>query len=153
MHIVLFVLAALLATLVPAHATVGFACYAEDKAAVIAVNGAYGTSLGGGMASFGGDIEIRLKAVPTELRKRHLDRSHVSQHWFVGRDLKILTRWDAAEGEPFGEVVLIVETHRGKAEESSYRGRYALRVHLAPKTPGGEMRILKAGGTVVCGAD
>jgi hypothetical protein len=153
MRIACIILAVLLIVVTPARATVGFACYAKDKAATIAVNGAYGTSLGGGMASFGGDIEIRLKAVPAEMKKLHLDRSHVSQHWFVGRDLRILTRWDRPEGEPFGEVLLIVETRRGKAEESSYRGRYTLQVHLAPKAPGGEMQIVKAGGTVICGAD
>jgi hypothetical protein len=151
MHIAIFILAALLAVATPARATIGFACSADDKAAVIAVNGAYGTSLGSGMASFSGNIEIRLNDMPAEMKKLHLDHRHVSQHWFIGRDLNILTRWDRPEGEPFGEVLLIVETHRGNAEESPYRGRYRLQVHLAPVKPGGEMQIVKAAGRISCG--
>jgi hypothetical protein len=153
MRIAVIIAAALLAASTPARATIGFAYNAQDRAATIAVSGAYGTSLGSAMANFGADIEIRLKAVPAELTKLHLDRSHVSQHWFNGRDLKIFTRWDRPEGEPFGEVLLIVETRRGKPEESPYRGRYMLQVNLAPVKPGGEMRIVKASGTVSCGTD
>jgi hypothetical protein len=147
------ILAALLAASTSARATVGFACNAKDRSATIAIGGAYGTSLGSGMANFGADIEIRLKEAPTEMRNLHLDRSHVSQHWFNGRDLKIFTRWDRPEGEPFGEALLIVEMHRGPAEESPYRGRYTLQINLAPLQPGGEIRIVKASGTVSCGTD
>jgi hypothetical protein len=151
MRIVVIAVAALLASLAPARATLGFACNAGDKAVTFSMGGAYGMSLGSGMANLAADIEIRLTAAPAELRKLHLDRRHVTQQWFNGRDLRIITRWERPDGESFGEVLLIIETRRGKAEESPYRGRYALRIHLAPLAPGGEMRSLTAGGTVSCG--
>jgi hypothetical protein len=41
MRIVFLVLAVWLATLAPAHATIGFACSAKDSAATVAVSGRY----------------------------------------------------------------------------------------------------------------
>jgi hypothetical protein len=153
MRITLVVVAALFASLAPARATIGFACNAEDKALTIAMSGAYPMSLGMGMANFAADLDIRLTGTPPELRKLHLDRSHVSQQWFNGRDLRVTTRWERPDGEPFGEILLVVETRRGKAEESPYRGRYTLQINLGQLAAGREMRILEAGGTVSCGVE
>jgi hypothetical protein len=142
---------ALLAGLAPARATVGFACGADDKAARLSVSGAYGTGLGTGLANFGADIELRLKDAPAEIRKLHLDSSHVSQHWFNGRDLKIMTYWQRPDNEPFAEIILIIDTRRGSAEESPYRGRYTLQINLPPVAPSLEQRSLKTSGAITCG--
>ena len=48
------------------------------------------------------------------------------QDWFVGRDIKILMRWEPVDDAPYREVILIIEARRGKAEESAYLGRYSL---------------------------
>jgi hypothetical protein len=148
-------LAVLLAVLpfcpAPARATVGFACNSEDDAVKFVVNGAYGTSLGSGLAAFGADIKVLLPSAPKELRDLHLDRSHVRQDWFVGRDIKILMRWEPIDDAPYREVILIIEARRGKAEESAYLGRYSLRLQWMPPGPGVETKKLEASGKVACG--
>jgi hypothetical protein len=151
MRIALVTSAMLLAAWLPAHATIGFSCDAEDAAAKFSVGGAYGTSLGSGLANFGADIEIRRNTVPPELRKLRLDRRDVSQHWFNGRELKLIARWERTEGEPFGEIVLTIQTRRGKAEESPYRGRYDLQINLPPVPPSSEQQRLIVRGAVTCG--
>ena len=151
MRFALVTSAVLLAGLLPAHATIGFSCDAQDAGAKFSVGGAYGTSLGSGLANFAADIEIRREAVPAGLRKLRLDRSDVSQHWFNGRELKLAARWQPPEGDPFGEIILTIQTRRGRAEESPYRGRYELQLNLPPVPPSSEQQRLIVRGTVTCG--
>ena len=145
------VLAVLLCNSTPARATVGFSCGGADDTVKFVVDGAYGTSLGSGLAAFGADINILLPSAPDELRNLHLDRSHVRQDWFVGRDIKILMRWEPADTAPYREVILIVEAQRGEEEESAYLGRYSLRVQWMPADPGAESKRIEVDGEVSCG--
>lgn len=145
------ILAVLLGCPVPGRATVGFSCSGGDDAAEFVVNGAYGSSLGAGLAAFGAEIKILLPSVPIELRDLRLDRSHVRQDWFVGRDIKLLMRWEPIDDAPYREAILIIEARRGKAEESAYRGRYSLRLQWRPPDPGAETKKLETSGKVSCG--
>jgi len=147
---VVLVMFATLFCLAPAHATVGFSCDGTDDAVKFVVNGAYGTSLGSGLAAFGADIDILLLSAPHELRALHLDRSHVRQDWFVGRDIKILMRWAPVDDAPYREVILVIEAGRGEQEESAYLGRYSLRIQWMPPDPGAEAKQLEANGEVSC---
>src|SRR6266446_2323383 len=97
-----------------AHASVGYSYGAKDSNVRLAIAAAYGTSLGGGAANFGGDIEIFDKSVPERLRRISLDLDHLGQNWFRGRDVKLVARWQSAEEEPYMEVTLVVETRRGE---------------------------------------
>ncbi len=149
-RVVLFTLAMLLCH-APARATVGFSCGGTDDAVKFVVNGAYGTGLGSGLAAFGADIDILLPTAPHELRALHLDRSHVRQDWFVGRDIKILMRWEPIDNARYREVILIIVARRGEQEESAYLGRYSLRIQWMPPDPGAEAKKLEADGEVSCG--
>ncbi len=148
---VVLVMFAMLLYHAPARATVGFSCGGTDDAVKFVANGAYGTSLGSGLAAFGADIDILLPSAPHELRVLHLDRSHVRQDWFVGRDIKILMRWEPVDDAPYREVILIIEARRDEQEESAYLGRYSLRVQWMPPDPGAEAKKLEADGEVSCG--
>jgi hypothetical protein len=139
-------LTTLLALSVPAHASVGFQCDASDAAIKFMLGGAYGRSVGSGPGNFGGEAEIKLKGVPEAARKLKLDSSHLSQNWFHGRDLKLTVHWLKEGDGPSPEVVLIVETQRGKPEDSPYRGTYALKV-FAPEFDG---KAREARGRVSC---
>jgi hypothetical protein len=150
-RILVAVLAGLLGCPLPARATVGFFCGGEDDAVKFGINGAYGTSLGAGLAAFGADIEIGLPSVPGELRKLQLDRSQVRQDWFVGRDIKFLMRFEPVDSAPYREVILIVQAQRGEEEESAYLGRYSLRIRWMPPVAGAEPKELKSDGEVTCG--
>jgi hypothetical protein len=151
MRIGLIAAAALFAMLTPAHATIGFSCDGDDKAARLSISGAYGTSLGSGLVNFGADIAVRMAAAPPELRKLHFGPADVSQQWFNGRELKIMTHWQRPDNEPFGEVILIIDTRTSNAEERPYRGRYTLQINLAPIAPSAEQRRLKTSGAMTCG--
>ena len=114
------------------------------------MEGAYGRSLGSGVGNSGGEVEIRLKPIPDEARKLSLEMKHLSQNWFHFRDLKLAVHW-LRDGEgPSAEVVLLIETRRGKAEGAPYRGRYALKV-FTPQSADGRPR--EASGRVACSAD
>jgi hypothetical protein len=151
--VIIIIAIALTAALPQARASVGFSCDAKDKAAVLAISGAYGTSIGSGMANFGADIAILQPAAPIEVRKLVLDRSHVSQHWFNGDDLKLMARWEPPDTKaPYREVILIVEAHRrAKAEESPYHGRYTLLITAAGADPALQAARLEVRGAIVCG--
>jgi hypothetical protein len=125
----------------------------KDKAAVLTVSGACGTRLGSGPASFGADIVILLPAARIELRRLVLDRSHIRQHWFNDRDLKLMARWEQPDAKaPFREVVLIIETRRrARAEERPYRGRYTVLITAAGAIPAFQSTRLEVKGTIVCG--
>src|SRR5215470_12823978 len=150
MRIVVPVLPALIVGLTQAHASIGYSCTTEDANVKFTVAGAYGTSLGGGAANFGGEIEINLAGVPDGLRKIRLDLSHLGQDWFYDRDLKLLARWQRPMTEPFGEVIVIVDTRRGETEESQYLGNYELVIEAAPADGITEGTSLHVRGTVTC---
>jgi hypothetical protein len=134
----------------PADASVGYTCNAKDANARLAIGAAYGTSIGSGIANFGGEIENFDKTVPERVRRVSLDLDHISQGWFRGRDIKFAARWQSPDDEPFAEVVLIVETRRGEAEEDPYVGNYQLTVYAAPPESGGEWTTFEASGDVTC---
>jgi hypothetical protein len=146
MRIALVCLAALLAFSGQAHASVGFSCQAQDAALKFLIEGAYGRSIGMGPGNFGGEVEVKLKGVPDDARKLKLEMSHLTQNWFQGRDLKLTVYWLKEGDGPSPEVVLIIETRRGKSEESPYRGTYVLKV----SSPQSDGRPREASGRVEC---
>jgi hypothetical protein len=91
-----------------------------------------------------------LPAVPEGLRKFRLDLGHLGQDWFYDRDLKLLARWQRPGSEPFGEVIVIIETRRGETEESRYLGNYELVIEAAAPEGGTEPINLRARGNVTC---
>ncbi|MEH2471276.1 hypothetical protein V1281_007536 [Nitrobacteraceae bacterium AZCC 2161] len=151
MRRIVIALAALLVPVAQARASSSLACDAEDKAATINIAGAHGRSLGSGLSGFRAEIDFKLTSVPADIRKLELDSSHVSQQWFNGRDFKLATRWEPADGKaPYREVVLIVETRRGKAEESLYRGRYTLQIVVGSGDPAVAAKRQGVSGTISC---
>ena len=151
MRLIPLVIIALFAHRTQAQATIGFGCHAEDKAAKLEISGAYGTSIGSGQANFGVEIAIKDARVPDMLRNLTLDRSHVSQNWFNDRDLRIMTYWQPQDTALYREVVMIVATRRGKAEESPYRGQYRLLISFMPTDTAQEATRLELYGRIECG--
>jgi hypothetical protein len=133
-----------------AHATAGVWCVADDTAVKFSLQAAYGRSIGSSVANFGGELEIRLKGVPETARKITLESRNLSQNWYHDRDIRLMAQWLKDGDGPSPEVVLIVETRRAKAEGSSYRGRYMLKIY-APDSADGRPR--EAHGRVTCSAD
>jgi hypothetical protein len=133
-----------------AQASIGYSCSAKDATVRLSIAGAYGTSLGSGVANFGGDIEILGATVPDRLRRVWFDLDHLGQNWFYHRDIKLVAVWRSSEEDPFAEVILVVETRRGDAEESPYTGTYRLLVDAAPVEDQVEEFRFEASGTAIC---
>jgi hypothetical protein len=151
MRRIVIALAALLTSFAQAHSSSSLACEAEDKAATVNIAGAHGRGLCSGLSGFRAEIGLKLASVPADIRKLELDSSHVSQQWFNGRDFKLATRWEpATDKAPYREVVLIVETRRGKAEESLYRGRYTLQIVVGSGDPAVAATRQEVSGAISC---
>lgn len=136
----------------PASATESVECSFDDKSAKVVIQAAVG-SAGGGVANFGGEVEIKLKGVPDDLRKVTLERDHLTQVWFDGPELRLRTYRERADDRPHGYVEIAIVTRRkGKSEESPYVGAYDLTVHHMTKDEGGEGKTAKARGKVECSA-
>ena len=69
------------------------------------------------------------------------------------RDLKLAVQWTREGNEPSAEVLLVVEARRGKSEDSTHKGRYALTVTVPDTIPGGDGKPKKASGRAVCSAE
>jgi hypothetical protein len=141
--------AILLACAGEAGASAGLSCQADDPSVKFTLLGAWGRSAASGVGNFGGEVEFKLKAVPDYARKLELETRHLTQNWYHDRDIKLAVRWMRDGDEPSAEVVLIIETQRGKAEESAYRGRYKLTISV----PDSDGRPRAASGRVTCSAD
>jgi hypothetical protein len=136
-----------------AQASAGVSCSADDGSVAFSLDGAYGRSEGSAPANFGGEIEIKLKGVPDHARKIKVEREHLTMNWFHERVLKLAVQWTREGSEPSAEVLMVIETQRGKSEESPYRGRYTLSVHVPDQIPGGDGKPKKASGRVICSAE
>ena len=141
--------AILLAWAGEAGASAGVSCQANDPSLTFTLEGAWGRSAGSGVGNFGGEVEIKLKAVPDYVRKLKLETRHLTQNWYHDRDIKLAVQWTRDGDEPSAEVTLFIETQRGKAEESAYRGRYKLTIFV----PDSDGKPREASGRVTCSAE
>jgi hypothetical protein len=144
----LIVLSALSADI--ARASAGYSCSAKDANAKFTVSGTFSMGLGGGIANFGGDIEIFDKAAPERLQRIWLDLDHLGQSWSYHRDIKLMARWQSPEEEPFAEVILIIETRRGEAEDSPYVGSFELLIEAAAPGNSTDSYRLEIRGDATC---
>lgn len=135
----------LLAALVPANASAGFSCVAENGGLSFVVEAAVGRS-SGIMANFGGSLEGTTPAVPKALSRIDYQRSDLAGFWWQGREL-LLDLYKEAEGEPYGhyESRLTVRT-AATADEDGYRGRYAFEIGYAD----GDWKTTTIEGEVEC---
>src|SRR5262245_52823867 len=83
-----------------ADASASLSCQANDPSVKFALEGAWGRSAGSGVGNFGGEIEIKLKAVPDHARKLKLETSHLTQNWYHDRDIKLAIQWIRDGDEP-----------------------------------------------------
>jgi len=141
--------ALLLACAGEARSSAGVSCQADDASVKFSLEGAWGRSAGSGPGNFGGEVAIKLKPVPDYARKLTIETRHLTQHWYHDRDLKLAVQWLRDGDEPSAEVLLLIETRRGKAEQSAYPGRYKLTIS-APNSDG---KPRQASGRVTCSAD
>jgi hypothetical protein len=144
---------ALLCLATPAFASAGVSCDSKDGPVSFTVSASYGRSAGSPPSNFNGEIEIKLKGIPEHARKIKLENQHLTMNWFHDRIIKLAVQWTREGDEPSAEVLLTIETRRGKSEDSAHRGRYALTIILPSSIPGGDGKPKKASGRAVCSGE
>ena len=112
-------LAAVIAAAVPASASGGLWCDAEDQSLKFAAS--TGVTRGtGAFFQFKGLLEVKLDGVPEDLRNLPLDGMLIHS-WLDADEAKLQFYFERRDGE-FASVDLTVETER--VEEGEYRGEY-----------------------------
>lgn len=142
-------LAALAAT--PAAATGGLSCDASDKAVDLSVESGVTRGMGGPLLDFKASLSLKLKGVPEDLRKLEFAHEHLPHHWLGNRDIRLrLYREREGNALPHASVEVEILTRQVPKEEDSYRGTYAITVHVMPDDKAAEPRTLTARGRVAC---
>ena len=115
-------LAAVIAAAVPASASGGLWCDAEDQS--LKFEASTGVTRGtGAFFQFKGMLEVKLDGVPEDLRNLPLDGMLIHS-WLDADEAKLQFYFERRDGE-FASVDLTVETER--VEEGEYRGEYPSR--------------------------
>lgn len=143
----LVVLTLLLAGLMPAHASGGFSCEAQDASVKFEAGGGMGRSVGASLFNFNGEINVKLKGAPADFRDVKLKDSDVSQRWIDGKEVRLQLYREREEGL-FGYVNLEILTKR--VDEGSYVGRYELTISHVESEKATEAKTFKARGKVKC---
>ena len=133
---------------IPAKATGGVSCTAEDRGAKFTIGSPVGRSTGGAFFQFEGELALRGANVAEDFRKVTLGKDHLTQSWFDARDLKMHVHFERS-GEPHGTIDLTVEA-RGNADAETWRGRYVLSIG---ETVNGEFRTRRLTGRVSCSVE
>jgi hypothetical protein len=135
----------------PARASAGISCRAQDGSATFGMQAAFTRGLGGGMINFGAELNVLLKNAPQDFRALRFEQKNVSQAWWYGPDFKLQLYRERAEGLPFGSVNLVVEAKEGKGDgEGTYRGAYRLEISFKGNKEEAEAKTLTARGKVEC---
>ena len=143
----LVVVTLLLAGLMPAQASGGFSCEAQDASVKFEAGGGMGRSVGASLFNFNGEIKVKLKGVPADFRELKLKDSDVSQRWIDGKEVRLQLYREREEGL-FGYIDLVILTKR--VEEGSYAGRYELTISHLDSEQATEAKKFTARGKVKC---
>ncbi len=139
--------AAVIAAAVPAAASGGLWCDAEDQS--LKFEASTGVTRGtGAFFQFKGTLDVKMAGVPDDLRNLPLDGMLIHS-WLDADEAKLQFYFERAEGE-FASVDLTVETEG--VEEGEYRGDYALTV-FESRAGEPELATWTAQGKVSCGAE
>ena len=133
----------------PALASGGFWCDAEDKNVKFHVTSGTQRGGAGGLLNFKADLEILLKNIPPDFKKLDL-KNALTQHWIDGKDFKLRLYTERNEGL-FGAVEFIIDTKA--ADEGEYKGIYALSVESMQSEKDSEAKRWKARGKITCSAE
>lgn len=141
----LIALAAVIAASVPAAASGGLGCEAEDANLRFSIDTAVSRGMGGAFFNLRASLDIAVEGVPDDLRKLTLDDA-LTHSWLDGDEVKLQFYVEREEGD-FASVDFTVET-RAAGEDGEHRGDYALTVFAAGS--GGDPQTLSAQGAVAC---
>lgn len=115
----------LLAASIPATASGGLSCEADDADVRFAVATGVSHTIGS-FFNFRVTLEIAVDGVPAELRSLELDRDALIHSWLDADEARLWLHHERAAGD-FASVDLVIETEAA-GEDGDYRGTYRLTV-------------------------
>lgn len=116
-----------IAGVVPAFASGGLSCEAEDGSAKIAVESGVTRGMGSPVFNFRGSAEVSDKTIAEDLRTTTFTDEHLAQYWLDSEDLRLVLYREREGDKPHGYVEITVLT-KAEGDEGSYAGTYALTV-------------------------
>ena len=133
-------------TQLPALASGGLWCWADDKDAKFQVDA--GLSSGGGLFNFRGDLDVRSGGTPEAFRKLRLADDDLIQWWIDEKELRL---WIYREQQdaPHGILRLVIKTKL--VDEGSYAGTYDLKIAVPKDNV--ETGVIDVSGQTSCGAE
>lgn len=143
------VLFSVLLAAVPAVASGGLDCAAQDANVDFQVSTAVTRGMGGPFFNFKASLALSLAGVPDDLKALTLD-DRLVHSWLDRDEVKLEFYVERQEGE-FASVSFVIETTA--VDEGEYRGTYRLDV-FAPQSPAAtETGEIEATGAIVCYAE
>lgn len=139
----------MLCGVVPAAASGGLSCNAEDKSAKFSIESGVTRGMGSPVFNFRGVVEILEKGVAEDLRKIEFTGEHLAQYWLDGQSLKLLLYRERTGDKPHGYVELTIETQAGD-DEGTYNGPYRLVVFDMTGDTTGEGKTVNLDGQAYC---
>jgi len=133
---------------VPADASAGLSCEADDKAVKLSVEAGFSRGLGDDVFSFKGNLAILTPGAPADFRTIEFEKDNLTQRWIDSRNLKLRIYRERA-GEPHGYVDIVIEAWPRKGDEIEFRGGYLLTIFDIPK-PGADGKTSTLKGRVNC---
>jgi hypothetical protein len=145
------VVACKLAATVPAMASGGLGCNAEDQSVKLLIESGVTRGMGSPIFNFRARLEILGKNVAEDLRKIEFSQEHVAQYWLDAQSLKLLLYRERDAGKPHGLVELTIDTRAD--DEGSYVGPYRLTVFDTAGDTTGEGKTVNLEGKADCFAE
>jgi len=121
----LAVVASLFAGAIPAAASGGLSCNAEDQSVKIVIESGVTRGMGSPIFNFRGVLEVLEKGVADDLRRTEFTGEDLAQYWLDAKSLKLLIYRERTGDKPHGYVELTIETQPGD-DEGTYDGPYQL---------------------------
>jgi hypothetical protein len=114
-----------MAAALPASASGGFECTANDKSVRFTVYAAVTSGMGNPTSDLNGKLEILDKTVAQDLRTMTFGGADRPQYWLDGKDLRLILYKERQDDKPFGSVKLELRATRA-SDEGKFRGTYKL---------------------------
>lgn len=145
----LFALGSCCVLSVPAMATGNLGCEVDDATMSLNIESSISTGLGEPMLNFRGEASLKDGSISEPLRNPKFDRTHLTQYWLGGPDLRLRLYQDIDGEISQGSVELIIKTESSD-EEGGFAGRYTLMVYDTAGRKPGDAKESRFEGKVSC---
>lgn len=132
-----------------AFATGNLGCEIDDATLSLNIESVIATGVGEPMVNLRGEITLKDQSISLGLRHAEFDRTHLTQYWLEGKDLRLRLYQDIDAKPIYGSMELVIMTE-ATDEEQSFAGRYRLTVFDTAGREPGDAKESRFEGGVSC---